>query len=110
MNDKNFAATIQNFLEKIVLDLLKTAKIKLNFNELFVAGGVFANVILSYKVYENLKLNRINVVPYMGDEGASVGAGVLSMMKEKKDLNFLSKKIMPYLGSEYSENDIKNPS
>ena len=104
MNDKNFAATIQNFLEKIVLDLLKTAKIKLNFNEL---GGVFANVILSYKVYENLKLNRINVVPYMEDEGASVGAGVLSMMKEKKDLNFLSKKIMPYLGSEYSENDIK---
>lgn len=107
INDKNFAATIQNFLEKIVLDLLKTAKIKFNFHELFVAGGVFANVILSYKVYENLKLNRINVVPYMGDEGASVGAGVLSMMKEKKDLNFLSKKIMPYLGSEYSENDIK---
>lgn len=107
MNNKNFAATIQNFLEQIVLDLLKTAKIKFNFHELFVAGGVFANVILSYKVYENLKLNRINVVPYMGDEGASVGAGVLSMMKEKKDLNFLSLKIMPYLGSKYSENDIK---
>ena len=107
MDDKNFAATIQNFLEKIVLDLLKIAKIKFDFNELFVAGGVFANVILSYKVYENLKLNRINVVPYMGDEGASIGAGVLSMMKEKKDLSFLSKKTMPYLGSEYSENDIE---
>ena len=73
---------------------------------MFVAGGVFANVILSYKVYENLKLNRINVVPYMGDEGASVGAGVLSMMKEKRS-KFFIKKNNALLGSEYSENDIK---
>lgn len=107
ISDKDFASTIQNFLEKSVLDLLKSAKKKFGFNELFVAGGVFANVILSYKVYENLKLNRINVVPYMGDEGASVGAAVLSIINEKKDLDFLSKNIMPYLGTEYLDEDIK---
>ena len=106
IGDKNFAATIQFFLEYIVIKLLVSAKKKYQFNELFVTGGVFANVILSYKIYETLRLKKINVIPFMGDEGSAVGAAILSLMKENIKTDFLSKNIMPYLGTEYSENQI----
>ena len=107
IGDKNFAATIQFFLEHIVITLIKEAKKKYGFDEIFVAGGVFANVIMSYKIYDSLGLKKINVVPFMGDEGSAVGAGILSLMNENIDINFVSKNTMPYFGSEYLDDEIE---
>ena len=105
VGDKNFASTIQNFLEVIIIDFLQAAKEKYNFQEIFVAGGVFANVILSYKIYEQLKLSKINVIPYMGDEGSAMGAAVLSSLKEGKSLNNFRKIVMPYIGTKFDKNE-----
>ena len=84
IGDKNFASTIQNFLEEIVIEILKIYKSTFNFEKIYFAGGVFANVILSYKIYKELNLKFVSVVPYMGDEGSGVGAAVLSLIKMEK--------------------------
>ena len=61
------------------------------------------NVILSYKIYERLKLSKINVVPYMGDEGSAMGAAVLSSLKEGKSLSNYRKIVMPYIGTKFGQ-------
>lgn len=105
INDKNFAATIQNFLEVIVIEILSLYKSIYNFDKLYVAGGVFANVVLSYKIYETFNLKYINVVPYMGDEGAGVGSAVLSLINNGEDLSKIKSISMPYLGNSYTDDE-----
>ena len=105
IGDKNFAATIQNFLEKIVIEILSLYKSIYNFNKIYFAGGVFANVILSYKIYEALDLECVNVVPYMGDEGAGVGSSVLSLINNGEDLSKVKNISMPYVGDSYSADE-----
>ncbi|WP_440650523.1 carbamoyltransferase C-terminal domain-containing protein [Candidatus Pelagibacter sp. HIMB1495] len=105
IGDKNFAATIQYFLEKIVVEMLSVFKSIYNFDKIYLTGGVFANVILSYKVYSALSLKSVNVVPYMGDEGSSVGAAVLSLINNKEDPLKIKKVSMPYLGDSYNDQE-----
>jgi len=105
IGDKNFASSIQNFLEEIVIEILKLYKSIFNFEKIYCAGGVFANVILSYKIYKELNLKFVNVVPYMGDEGSGVGASVLSLLKNGECPSKITKISMPYLGNNYSEEE-----
>mgnify|MGYP003330373050 CR=1 FL=1 len=83
----------QNFLEEIVIEILSLYKSIYNFDKIYFAGGVFANVILSYKIYEALNLKCVNVVPYMGDEGAGVGSSVLSIISTTITILVLSQQI-----------------
>jgi carbamoyltransferase len=108
VGDKNFAATIQFFLEEIVIEIIDLYKSIYKFDKIYCAGGVFANVILSYKIYEKLKLEFIHVVPYMGDEGASIGSAVLSLINNSKseDLETIKKVSMPYIGDSYNNDEV----
>jgi len=105
IGDKNFAATVQNFLEEIVIEILSLYKSIYNFDKIYFAGGVFANVILSYKVYEALNLKCVNVVPYMGDEGAAVGSSVLSLINNGEDFSKIKNISMPYIGDSYTDDE-----
>lgn len=105
IGDKNFAATVQNFLEEIVIEILSLYKSIYNFDKIYFAGGVFANVILSYKIYEALNLKCVNVVPYMGDEGAGVGSSVLSIINNSEDLSKIKNIPMPYIGDSYTDDE-----
>ena len=105
IGDKNFASTIQYFLEKIVIEQLSLYKSIFNFDKIYFAGGVFANVILSHKVYIALDLKCVNVVPYMGDEGSGVGAAVLSLIDNGEDTSKIKNVSMPYLGDSYSDEE-----
>jgi len=102
IGDKNFAATVQNFLEEIVIEVLSLYKSIYNFDKIYFAGGLFANVILSYKIYEALNLKCVNVVPYMGDEGAGIGSSVLSLINNGVDLSKIKNISMPYIGDSYT--------
>lgn len=105
VGDKNFAATIQSFLEEIVIEILRIYKSIYNFNKIYFAGGVFANVILSFKVYTELNLKCVNVVPYMGDEGAAVGSSILSLINNNQDISKIKNISMPYIGDSYNEDE-----
>ena len=105
ISDKNFAATIQNFLEEIIIKILRLYKSIYNFDKIYFAGGVFANVILSYKIYDALHLKCVNVVPYMGDEGAGVGSAVLSLINNGQKLSDINNISMPYVGDSYTKDE-----
>ena len=105
-NHKNIAAALQNRIEEIVLKQLDTAKRKFNQRRLCFAGGVALNCSLNGKIIENGLFEEIFVQPASGDNGAALGACLLSHkilagnLKPKKIHDF-------YLGSRFSNDEIK---
>ena len=72
---------------------------------LCLAGGVIANVILNYKIFQNCRINNIYVCPPMGDEGSALGAAFLAAINKNLDIKWLSKNIMPYWGPSYNKDE-----
>ena len=69
---------MQNRIEEIVLKQLDTAKRKFNQRRLCFAGGVALNCSLNGKIIENGLFEEIFVQPASGDNGAALGACLLS--------------------------------
>jgi carbamoyltransferase len=70
------AASIQKLVEDIVLAALTRVLSKAPHRHLGLSGGLFANVKLNHHLADNLSLDEIFIVPPMGDEGLSLGAGL----------------------------------
>ena len=70
------AASIQKLIEDIVLESLTRILLHAPHRHLGLSGGLFANVKLNRHLTENLSLDEIFIVPPMGDEGLSLGAGL----------------------------------
>ena len=70
------AASIQKLVEDIVLVSLTRILRDAPHRRLGLSGGLFANVKLNRHLTENLSLDEIFIVPPMGDEGLSLGAGL----------------------------------
>ena len=68
-----------------------------------MAGGVIANVILNYKIYEKCNVKNIFICPSMGDEGSALGAAIIAAIEHKLDLSWLSKYKLPYWGTSFSK-------
>ena len=105
---KNFCATIQHWLEEVVVEYLNQAYQKYEIDNLCLAGGAVANVIVNYKIYEKTPFKNIFIVPPMGDEGSAAGAAIMSALNAGKDLSWLKKETMPYFGPCYSREDTLN--
>ncbi len=72
-HDVAFAA--QDRLEDVVVELLTALVIP--HGALCLAGGLFGNVRLNYRIAERLSVvTRLCVAPPMGDEGLSIGAAL----------------------------------
>ena len=103
---KNIAAALQNRIEKIILQQLKTARQKSNSKKLCFSGGVALNCSLNGKIIESNIFEEIFVQPASGDNGAALGACLLSHKKLSGELK--PKKIHDYyLGSDFSNDEIK---
>jgi len=102
---ENFSSTVQIWLENLVISFLRQALPKDRKVNLCLAGGVVANVILNYKIFENCKINKIYVCPPMGDEGSALGAIFLAAIEKKLDLTWVSKYNMPYWGPSYDQDE-----
>lgn len=69
-----------------------------------LAGGVFANVRINQKIFELNFVENIFVQPAMGDAGLSLGAAMLSEIKENNN-NFSTEQyrfVNTYLGIDYT--------
>ena len=103
---KNIAAALQDRLEEVVLEQLKTARQKFGFDKLCIAGGVGLNCSLNGKILANNIFDEIFVQPGSGDNGLSIGACYLSRKKHlgtmlpEKFHNF-------YLGHRDSDQEIE---
>ncbi len=74
------AASIQKLVEDIVLACLSRILSQAPHRHLGLSGGLFANVKLNRHLADNLSLDEIFIVPPMGDEGLSLGAGLALLL------------------------------
>jgi carbamoyltransferase len=72
---EDIAASVQRFLEDRVLADLSLLRV--DFDKLALAGGVFANVKLNQKIWETDRFTNIFVQPAMDDAGTALGAAAL---------------------------------
>jgi carbamoyltransferase len=108
IGDANFAATVQTWLENIVVEHLAMAREAHGVENLCIAGGVAANVAMNQHVYERAGFKRLFVFPAMGDEGIAAGSAALCAVNAGEDIRWLSAMTMPYFGHRVSRDEIES--
>ena len=104
-NLKNFsrediAAGIQVHTENLTLEYIRAIIEKFSPNQktnLFMAGGIFANIKINQKIAELDEVKSCFVFPNMGDGGLSAGGALGAYFQD--NLNEIKKKHNMYLGS-----------
>lgn len=108
VGDENFCASIQKYLEDIVVEYLNAAYQKYPTKNLCLSGGVAANIIMSLAIYENTQFKNIYVYPAMGDEGLAIGSAILTALEMGEDIAWLKNIPLPYFGDSYSKSEVED--
>ena len=103
---EDVAATIQKYLEDVVVEFINAIKAPDDVQRLAIAGGVAANIIMNLAIFEKTRFKDIHVCPYMGDEGTAVGAAILGAIMRSADIGWLKKQEMPYWGSAFTPAEV----
>lgn len=104
----DLAATVQLFLEDVVVAYARRLLRETGSRALCLSGGVFANVLLNMRMAD-LVGGRMYVAPAMGDEGSAQGAASASLtadVGEGGDTAWLRSLSMPYFGTSYSRAEV----
>jgi carbamoyltransferase len=105
---EDIAAAIQKFLEEFMLQYIKKLMDRTNIKKLCFSGGVFANVILNLRVFEELT-EELYIIPAMADDGSAEGACYAAFLNQGhtiNDLAWMKQKHMPYFGTSYSGSQV----
>ena len=100
---EDIAAGIQVYTEKLMVKYVGTIIKKFSLNKktnIFLAGGLFANIKINQKIVDLDSVNSCYVFPNMGDGGLSAGCA-LNVFYEKNP-NFIKKRQSMFLGSSYN--------
>lgn len=105
MND--IAASGQHVFENKICEILNNLHaMHPEYDHVCLAGGIFANVKLNKRINELSWVKEVYITPPMGDEGLTLGAGLLgNSIKNGQDVFRLDN---VYLGSGYNKSEIKN--
>lgn len=100
----DIAASLQSYLEKFLVDILKKFQSKNNSENLCYSGGVAYNSAINQKIIESKIYKNIFIQPAAGDSGGSLGCAL--------GANYLLggnivKYENTYLGQEYSNSEIE---
>jgi len=106
---KDLAASIQQYVEEMVVDLAEFWIKKTGHTNVGLAGGLFANVKINQRIHEISGVQNIFVHPGMSDEGMPVGAALEVYYRLSGHRYNSSKPAMRhvYLGPEYDEQAIR---
>lgn len=101
------AAACQRILEDRVLEICRRLKRKTNAENLVVSGGVFLNSVMIGRIERESEFQNIYVTPASGDGGTAIGAAyyLYNGIKNRPRRFIFSN---PYVGTEYSNNEIEN--
>jgi carbamoyltransferase len=105
---EDIAAAIQKFLEEFMLQYIKKLINRTGIKKLCFSGGVFANVILNLRIFEELT-EDIYIIPAMADDGSAEGACYAAYLNHNHsltDMSWLKTKHMPYFGTSYSTDEV----
>lgn len=109
MKKEDLAAAMQKFLEEFMLKYIGKLMERTGLKKLCFSGGIFANVILNLRVYEELTQD-IHIVPAMADDGSAEGACYIKYLEKHGDnlssLEWMKEKHMPYFGTSYTKEQV----
>lgn len=106
MSYANFAASAQNALELVILDLVKELKEKTSVDNLVISGGVALNCSANGKIERSELFKNIYVPPFASDGGTAIGAA-LELDYELHNKRGISLKPLTTasLGASYTDED-----
>jgi carbamoyltransferase len=87
-NHMDYAATLQNTLEQIVMHVLQYYRRKTNRRRLCLAGGVSHNCTLNGKILYSGLFDSVFVQPAAHDAGGALGAAWFAMFAEREPPQF----------------------
>lgn len=99
----DFAASGQELLAEIIVELAEALSQKTGETNLSLGGGVALNCVANGRILENPNL-KIYVQPAANDAGTSVGAAL--EIARREDFCIAGVKMTPYLGKEYSNEEV----
>lgn len=103
---ENIASTVQCFIEKAVISLIKHYTEKYNIKNICLAGGLFLNCLTNHKIIEMCNLDNVFILPSAGDDGQALGCAYYAYISQfgfenKFDIT------LPYLGLSYEDSEMK---
>lgn len=105
---EDLAAAVQKRLEDVIVEYVGAFVKETGINDVVLAGGVFSNVKLNQRLFENLSLNSIYIHPDMTDGGGAVGGACLKWNELNGFSSNLKKDIENvYWGLSFSNEDIE---
>lgn len=112
---EDIAFALQKITEEVVVKLIKMCANQDKKGDLFLSGGLFANIKLNQRLHETGSFNRIFVFPNMGDGGTSFVSAVPATLPQDSrnciaalpTLNFRELQHV-YLGPEYDDAQIED--
>ena len=100
---------VQKLTEEIIKDIVRAAIEKYKINDISLGGGVFMNVKANQYLSELSEVSSIVITPSCGDESLALGAAVFGYSQQNGgDLSNLKQVDNLYLGTEYSDEEIKD--
>ena len=72
----DIAATLQKFIEDLLIKNAQLLYDQTKSDCLCLAGGVFLNCVANHKILENTSFKKVFVQPASGDSGAAIGAAL----------------------------------
>lgn len=107
-NRQDFAYNLQKYTEDIFMEYLKDVHSRYpDYNNIALAGGVFANVKLNQVINESGLYDHIFVCPAMGDDGISLGSAIKASI-DVGDWKGVKKLENVFLGLDYTQEEIDN--
>lgn len=102
----NIAATLQDFTECALISFLKNQQKKFKCDNLCLAGGIFLNCLTNHKIICECGFKNVFILPAAGDDGQALGSAYFAY-KEMFGYKSKFKIDLPYLGFNYSDNEIE---
>lgn len=104
--DKDFAASVQTYLEKVIIHLTKIVKKRTKSANLVLGGGVALNCSTNGKILTSKLFDNIYIFPAAADNGVSLGAALY--LYTKINNHYKPQKInIASWGTSYSNREIK---
>ena len=106
---RDLAASIQSYVEEMVVDVARYWLEKTGQQNVGLAGGLFANVKINQRIHEIPGVKSVFVHPGMSDEGMPVGAALglyYELSGKPYDPGFVTMDHV-YLGPEFTDEEMR---
>lgn len=103
----DIAASVQNTIDAIVVELCKQAILITGIRRVVLSGGVALNCVTNSKLLSENVVDDLFIFPAANDAGVAVGAALYSSASEESG-KIIRKNDSVYLGPQYTQADIES--